>query len=152
MNLRRFFSRRSRDEEMAREMEAHLAMEADWNLARGLSPEEAQRRAYVEFGSPRRVRESEWESNSLMAIEGVWRDVKYAVRTLARTPGFTMAAVLVMALGIGANAALFTVVRTVVLAAEVGLTVVLAAVALMGCALPAWRASRLDPLRVLRTE
>lgn len=152
MNLKRFFSRRSRDEEMAREMEAHRAMEADWNLARGLSPEEAQGRAYVEFGSPRRVRESEWESNSLMAIEGVWRDVKYAVRTLARTPSFTMAAVLVMALGIGANAALFTVVRTVLLAAEVGLTVVLAAVALIACALPAWRASRLDPLRVLRME
>ena len=115
MNLKRFFNRRKRDEETAREIEAHIELEVELNEARGLAPEEARRRAYVKFGSARRVRERQWESNTMMLVEGVWRDVKYAIRTLVRTPGFAIAAVLVMALGIGANAALFTVVRSVLL-------------------------------------
>jgi len=115
MGMKRFLSRRRRDRELAREIEAHLAMEIEENEARGLAPEEARRQAYVKFGSPRRVRESEWESNTMLVLEGCWRDLKYAVRTLARTPGFAIAAVLVMALGIGANSALFAVVRSVLL-------------------------------------
>ena len=115
MNMRRFFSRRRRDEELAREIEAHLEMEVEENVARGMSPEEARRQAHVKFGSPRRVRESEWEGNTLKFVDDCWRDLKYAARTLARTPGFTISAVLVMALGIGANSALFTVVRSVLL-------------------------------------
>jgi putative ABC transport system permease protein len=115
MSMKRFFSRNRRDAEFAREIEAHLEMEIEENEARGLSPEEARRRAYVKFGSARRVRESEWESNTMMLMEGVWRDLKYAARTLTRTPGFTVAAILVMALGIGANSAIFTVVRSVLL-------------------------------------
>src|SRR5271163_2940854 len=115
MSLRRFFSRRRRDADLASEIEAHLALEAEENRARGLSPEEARRRANIRFGSPRRVRESEWERNTMKLIDDSGRDLKYAVRTLARAPGFTIAAVLVMALGIGANTALFTVVRSVLL-------------------------------------
>ena len=115
MNIRRFFSRRRRDAELAREIEAHLAMEADDNMARGMSLEQARRQAHLRFGSPRRVRESEWEGNTMKFVDDCWRDLKYAVRTLARTPGFTISAVLVMALGIGADSALFTVVRSVLL-------------------------------------
>src|ERR1035441_7296195 len=89
MSMKRFFSRNRRDAEFAREIEAHLEMEIEENEARGLSPEEARRRAYVKFGSARRVRESEWESNTMMLMEGVWRDLKYAARTLPRTPGCT---------------------------------------------------------------
>ena len=115
MSLKRFFSRSRRDAELAREIEAHIELEAEENRSRGLSPQEARRQAHVKFGSLRRVRESEWESNTMKVIDDAWRDLKYAVRTLARTPGFTVAAVLVMALGIGANTALFTVVRSVLL-------------------------------------
>ena len=100
---RRFFRRRDADAELQEEMDVHVAAEIEENMARGLSPQEARRRAHVKFGSLRRVHENEWENNTLKLIDDSWRDLKYAIRTLARTPGFTIAAVLVMALGIGAN-------------------------------------------------
>ena len=115
MNLKRFFTRRAADADLAQELEAHIQHEVDDNLARGMSKEEAIRRARVKLGSPRRVREAVWERNSMEWLETVLRDLRYAIRTLIRTPGFTVTAVLVMALGIGANVALFTVVRSVLL-------------------------------------
>ena len=85
------------------------------NIARGMSEEEARRQARLKLGSVRRVRETVWERNSLEWFETMLRDLRYAVRTLSRTPAFTVTAVLVMALGIGANVTLFTVVRSVLL-------------------------------------
>jgi predicted permease len=115
MNLRRFLGRPAVDAELAEELDAHLQHEVDDNLARGMSEAEAWRRARVKLGSMRRVRETMWERNSLEWFETGLRDLRYAVRTLLRTPGFTVTAVLMMALGIGANVALFTVVRSVLL-------------------------------------
>jgi hypothetical protein len=109
-------SARSRaDVDLAEEIELYLAEEIEENIARGMSPDEARRRAYLKFGSPQQVRESVWQQNSVTLIDSAWRDLKYAARTLSRSPGFTLVAVLVMALGIGANIALFTVVRCVLL-------------------------------------
>ena len=115
MNLRRFFSRTVEDTDLADELEAHLQHEVDENLARGMSEEEARRQARLRLGSVRRVRETVWEANSMEWLETVFRDLHYAIRTLSRSPGFTLTAVLVMALGVGANVALFTVVRSVLL-------------------------------------
>ena len=115
MSLRRFFTRRRRDADLAEEIEQYLAEEIDDNLARGMSPEEARRQAMLKFGSLRRVREDLWQQSTFASIDNLWRDLKYATRTLTRSPGFTVMAVLVMALGIGANTALFTVVRSVLL-------------------------------------
>ncbi len=115
MNFSKFFSRRKRDAEFAREIDAHIRIEIDENLARGLSPAEAHRQAYLKFGSPRRIREEEWDRSTVRLFNDLWRDGRYSVRTLWRTPGFAIVAIIVMALGIGANTALFTVVRSVLL-------------------------------------
>src|SRR5438270_10610308 len=115
MNPKRFLTRSAADADLAQELEAHLQHEVDENLARGMNKEEAIRRARVKLGSVRRVRETVWVSNSLGWPETFLRDLRYSIRTLIRTPGFTVTAVLVMALGIGANVALFTVVRSVLL-------------------------------------
>jgi putative ABC transport system permease protein len=115
MSIRRFFRRRGEDDELLREMEAHVAHEIDENIARGLPEAEARRRARLKLGSAVSVREEVWEWNTVEMLDSVWRDLKYAVRTLRRAPGFAIAVVLVMALGIGANTALFAIVRSVLL-------------------------------------
>jgi predicted permease len=115
MRVGRFFRRRDEDEELAQEIEAHIAHEIDENIARGLSAEEARRRALVKFGSRRNVREDLWEWNTIGLLDKVMRDLRYVLRTLRRAPGFALAVILVLALGIGAVTAMFTIVRSVLL-------------------------------------
>jgi predicted permease len=115
MSWRRFFRRKRADAELAQEIDLYLAAEMEENLARGMSASEASRRAYVKFGNPQQVRESVRQENTITLIDNLWRDFKYAARTLTKSPGFAVVAILVMALGIGANIALFTVVRSVLL-------------------------------------
>src|ERR1700761_2063994 len=115
MYWRRIVKRRCSDRDLAHEIAAHLNEERAENIARGISPEEALRRARIKFGSARRVHEDLWQQNSVAPFENLTRDLRYTIRTLARTPGFTLTAILVMGLGIGATAALFPVVRSVLL-------------------------------------
>ena len=100
---------------IANELNAHLQHEIDDYLSEGFTLQEATRRAHLKLGSTTRIREDIWTWNSLCPLEGILRDLSYAARTLSRTPGFAIMAILVMALGIGANTALFTVVHSVLL-------------------------------------
>ncbi|MGA7109100.1 MAG: ABC transporter permease [Terracidiphilus sp.] len=115
MSWFRFFRRRRADQELQQEIDAYLAEETAENVARGMNPEEARRRARVKLGNPRSVREILWQQNTLSLADTLGRDLKYAARTLLRTPGFSLIAITVMALCIGATTSLFTVVRSVLL-------------------------------------
>lgn len=115
MSLLRFFRRHTEDADLAREIEAHIAHEADENRARAQSEDEALRHAYLKFGNPQRVREDVWQWNTLGLLESVLRDLRCTVRTLNRTPAFALVAIVVMGLGIGANTALFSIVHSVLL-------------------------------------
>jgi len=115
MSLRRFMHRTRKDEDLAEEIASHLAHEQDAKIARGLPTNEARRQARLKFGNPRTTREQVWRYRSLPWIETSWRDLRFAVRSLAKTPAFTIIAVLVIAVGIGVNTAVFSVVDTVLL-------------------------------------
>ena len=115
MSWLRFFRRSRADAELKQEIDAYLAEETAENIARGVKPEEARRRAKIKLGNPRSVRETLWQQNTVSLVDALGRDLKYATRTLARSPGFSLIAVTVMALCIGATTSLFTVVRSVLL-------------------------------------
>jgi putative ABC transport system permease protein len=97
------------------ELRDHLERQIAENIAGGMSAEEARYAAMRSFGNPALVRDEAHSSWHWNGAEQLLRDVRYGIRTLRRTPGFAFIAILVMALGIGANVALFTVVRGVLL-------------------------------------
>src|SRR5271170_5922831 len=96
MSWRRFFRRNRADVELEREMDHYLAEEIDENIARGMTAQEARRRAFLKLGNPQQVRERLWSQNTLSLLDSLFHDLKYAVRTLSRDPGFTVVSVLVM--------------------------------------------------------
>jgi predicted permease len=113
--VRAFWNKPALDAELEAELAAHLELAIDENLKRGLAPEEARRLALVSLGGMEQAKEQQREERGLMTLDILLQDLKYTLRTLGRDRGFTTVAILILALGIGANIAVFSVVNTLLL-------------------------------------
>ena len=103
------------DAQLDDEIRAHLELAERDAMAEGLSPEEARRAARVRFGSVARLKEEHRDDRSVRWVETLWKDFRYGLLLLRRDPGFALVAIAVMAIGIGANTAMFSVMDAVLL-------------------------------------
>jgi predicted permease len=110
-----FFRKDQLDQELNEEMASHLQMAVEENIRRHMSAEEARRQALVRFGGVQQALERHRESRGLPWLDVLIQDLRFTFRTLRRDSGFTIVAVLILTLGIGANIAVFSVVNTILL-------------------------------------
>jgi predicted permease len=115
MSWRRFFRRVEWDRERSAEIQSYVQMETDDNIARGMPPAEALAAAHRKLGNTTHIREEIYHMNTIGFLDTLVGDLRYALRLLARSPVFTAAALLTLALGIGGNTAIFGVIDSILI-------------------------------------
>jgi predicted permease len=115
MGWRRFFHRAKWDQERARELESYLEIETEENISRGMQPADAHFAALRKLGRSTSIREDIYHMNSIAVLENTWKDFRYALRVTRKNPMFSVLVVFSLAIGIGANTAIFSFVDAVLL-------------------------------------